>query len=141
MFFHPRCLFIDIIINIIQPKIDWGYTCQQNLNKIQRLQSRAARIVSGNYDYVITRVTELVESLQWMNVHERRYYFMSILLLKCLHGLAPDHSFCVTKWPLAMQSETSSERTTRSLCTCAIVYASIECFKKYLKLFFKLFYL
>ena len=74
-----------IYISIIQPKIDyaitlWGYTCQQNLHKIQRLQNRAARIVSGNYDYVInTRGIELVKSLQWMNVHQRRDYFMSIL--------------------------------------------------------------
>ena len=85
-----------IYISIIQPKIDyattlWGYTCQQNLHKIQRLQNRAARIVSGKYDYVNTRGIELVKSLQWMHVHQRRDYFMSILMLKCIHGLAPDY--------------------------------------------------
>ena len=61
------------------------------MNKIQRLQNRAVRIVSGNYDYVNTRCIELVKSLQWMNVHERRDYFMSILMFKCIHGLAPDY--------------------------------------------------
>ena len=65
-------MFAYIYISIIQPKIDyaitlWGYTSQQNLQKI-RLQNRAARIVSGNYDYVNTRGIELVKSLQWMNV-------------------------------------------------------------------------
>ena len=43
-----------IYSSIIQPKFDyaitiWGYTCDKNL---QRLQNRAARIVTGNYDYV-----------------------------------------------------------------------------------------
>ena len=44
----------------------WGYTCDINLHKIQRLQNRAARIVTGNYDYVTTRGTELVKRLKLM---------------------------------------------------------------------------
>ena len=45
-----------IYSSIIQPQFDyaitiWGYTCDNNLHKIQRLQNRAARIVTGNYDY------------------------------------------------------------------------------------------
>ena len=122
-----------IYISIIQPKIDyaitlWGYTCQQNLHKIQRLQNRAARIVSGNYDYVNTRGIELVKSFQWMNVHQRRDYFMSILMFKCIHGLAPDY-LCNE---ITMQNEIS-ERTTRSLSSFKVhvPYASIECFKNY----------
>ena len=129
----PSYMLAYIHISIIQPKIDyaitpWGYTCQLNLHKIQRLQSRAARIVSGNYDYVNTRGIELVKSLQWMNVHQRRYYFMSILMCRCIHGLAPDCLFN----KITMQNEIS-ERTTRSLSSFKVhvPYASIECFKKY----------
>ena len=90
----PSYMLAYIYISIIQPKIDyaitlWGYTYQQNLHKIQRMQNRAARIVSGNYDYVNTRGIELVKSLQWTNVHQRRDYFMSILMFKCIHSLAP----------------------------------------------------
>ena len=45
---------------MIQPNIDyaisiWGYTSRQNLNKIQRLQNRAAIIITGNHAYVNTR--------------------------------------------------------------------------------------
>ena len=112
-----------IYISILQPKIDyaitlWRYTCQQNLHKIQRLQNRAARIVSGNYDYVNTRGIELVKSLQWMNVHQRRDYFMSI----CIHGLAPDY-LCNE---ITMQNEIS-ERPNRSLSSFKVhvPYASI----------------
>ena len=74
-----------IYSSIIQPKFDyaitiWGYTCDNNLHKIQRLQNRAARIVTGSYDYVTTRGTELVRRLRWMCVTQRRDYFMSILM-------------------------------------------------------------
>ena len=49
-----------IYSSIIQPKFDyaitiWGYTCDNNLHKIQRLPNREARIVTGNYDYVTTK--------------------------------------------------------------------------------------
>ena len=71
--------------SIIQPKFDyaitiWGYACDNNLHKIQRLPNRAARIVTGNYDYVTARGTELVKRLEWMCVTQRRDYFMSILM-------------------------------------------------------------
>ena len=81
---------------MIQPKIDyaisiWGYTSRQNLNKIQRLQNRAARTITGNPDYVNTRGIELVKTLKWMCVSQRRYYFMLLLMFKSIHGLAPDY--------------------------------------------------
>ena len=80
---------------MIQPKIDyaisiWGYTSRQNLNIIERLQNRAARIITGNHDYVNTRGIELVKTLKWVCVSQRRYYFMLLLMFKSIHGLAPD---------------------------------------------------
>ena len=49
-----------IYSSIIQPKIDdgisiWGYTTAHNINKVQRLQNRAAIMLTGNFDYVNTR--------------------------------------------------------------------------------------
>ena len=63
-----------------------------------------------------------------MNVHERRDYFMSILMFKCIHGLAPDYFMqrnnhaCKVKF----------QRTTRSLSSLNVhvPYAYIECLKK-----------
>ena len=42
---------------IIQPRLDyaitlWGFTSQLNLSRVQRLQNRAARIITGNFDYI-----------------------------------------------------------------------------------------
>ena len=65
----PSHMLVLIYSSIIQPKFDFaitilGYTCDNNLHKIQRLQNKAARIVTGNYDYVTTRGTELVRRLR-----------------------------------------------------------------------------
>ena len=43
--------------SIIEPTFDYaiticGYTCDNNLHNIKRLQNIAARIVTGSYDYV-----------------------------------------------------------------------------------------
>ena len=49
----PSHMLMLIYNSIIQPKFDYaitilGYTCDNNLHKIQRLQHRAARIVTVN---------------------------------------------------------------------------------------------
>ena len=120
-----------IYSSIIQPKCDyaitiWGHTCDNNLHKIQRLQNRAARIVTGNYDYVTTRGTELVRRLRWMCVTQRRDYFMSILMYKSIHGMAPVY-LCNE---ITLHSEIA-ERTTRSANdnNVFVPYAHLESFK------------
>ena len=64
-------MLMYIYTSIIQPKIDyaisiWGYTTAHNINKVQRLQNRAARILTGNFDYVNTRGIDLVKNLGLM---------------------------------------------------------------------------
>ena len=49
-------LLLQMYWTFIQPKIDygislWGCTNKKNLNKIQRLQNRAARIILNNHDF------------------------------------------------------------------------------------------
>ena len=58
------------------------------LDKVQRLQNRAARIVSGNYDWTI-RGIDIVKLLNWQTVRERRDYFTSLLMYRCMAGTAP----------------------------------------------------
>ena len=89
----------------------WGYTTAPNINKVQRLQNRAARILTGNSDYVNTRGIALVKNLGLMklNVTQRRYYFMIIMMFKSIHGLVPDY-ICDE---ITMQRDITV-RTTRS---------------------------
>ena len=100
--------------SIIQPNIDyaisiWGYTTAHNINKVQRLQNRAARILTGSFDYVNTRGIDLVKNLGLMNVIQRRDYFMLIMMFKSIHGLVPDY-ICDQ---ITMQRDITV-RTTRS---------------------------
>ena len=92
----PSEVLDTIYSSTIQPCIDyaisvWGNTCDYNLDKIQRLQNFAARIVLRNFDYINFRGINLVKELKWMNVRERCSYFTGILMFKCVHGLAPDY--------------------------------------------------
>ena len=51
-----------------------GLTTAYNINKVQRLQNRAARILTGNFDYVNTRGIDLVKNLGLMNVIQRQMF-------------------------------------------------------------------
>ena len=55
------------------------------------MQNRAARIICNNYDFINTRGINLVRKLKFLNVSQRRDYFMAVLMFKCLHGLAPNY--------------------------------------------------
>ena len=79
----------------IQPHIDycltvWGYTGSIHIDKVQRLQNRAASIITGNYDFNI-RGLQLVKELGWLNIRERRDYLTALLVSKSLNGLSPDY--------------------------------------------------
>ena len=92
----PSQMLMYIYTSIIQPKIDyeisiWGYTTTHNINKGQWLRNRAARILTGNFDYVNTRGIDLVKTLGLMNVCQRRDNFMIIMMFKSIHGLVPDY--------------------------------------------------
>ena len=110
----PSQMLMYIYTSIIQPTIDyaisvWGCTTAHNINKVQRLQNRAAGILTGNYDYVNTRGIDLVKTLGFMNVSQRRGYFMIILMFKSIYGLVPNY-LCDE---ITMQRDIAV-RTTRS---------------------------
>ena len=80
----------------------WGCTTQSNINKIQRMQNRVARIITGCYDFINTRGLDLVNELNLQNITERRNYFLCNLMFKSIHGLAPtylsDSIVCYECW-------------------------------------------
>ena len=45
---------------------------------MQRLQNRAARIITGEFDYIHVRGIDIVKNLKWMNVIQRRDYFVAL---------------------------------------------------------------
>ena len=130
----PSQMLMYIYTSIIQPKIDyaisiWGYTTAHNINKVQRLQNRAAGILTGNFDYVNTRGIDLVKNLGLMNVTQRRVYFMIIMMFKSIHGLVPAY-ICDE---ITMQRDITV-RTTRSTVNnnVHVPHIILECCKMHL---------
>ena len=124
-------MLMYIYTSIIQLKIDdaisiWGYTTAHNINKVQRLQNRAASILTGNYDYVNTRGIDLVKTLGFMNVSQRRDYFTIILMFKSIHGLVSNY-ICDE---ITMQRDIAV-RTTRSTIdnNIHVPHITLECCK------------
>ena len=71
--------------------LNYSTTSNQNIRKIQLLQNRTARIITGNYDYINIRGIDLVRQLKWMTITQRRDYFTSLMMFKCVHGMAPNY--------------------------------------------------
>ena len=99
---------------IIQPNIDyaisvWGYTSNVNVNMITRLQHRAARIISGNHDYINVRGADLANQLGMQSVEIRRNYFTATLMFKIKNEIAPKRLI-----DLFVNSEDTHDITTRS---------------------------
>ncbi len=89
----PKVMLERVYKTIIQPNIDycitvWGYATNVHISKVQSLQNRAARIVSGNYDWTI-RGIDVVKQVKWETVEEHRDYFAAILMYRCLNSEAP----------------------------------------------------
>ena len=87
---------MTIYKSIMQPKIDyaitvWGYSSESNIDKVQRMQNRAVRAMLNNYDFINVRGIDLIKEMKILNIRQRRDYFMSVLMYKCIHGEAPTY--------------------------------------------------
>ena len=66
-------------------------TICKNVEKLQKVQNYAARIISGNFDYIIVCSISLIRSLKWMTISERCEYFTAMLMFKAMNGLVPNY--------------------------------------------------
>ena len=92
----PKSLLITIYKTFNQTKIDygisiWGCTTNEKLNRIQRQQNRAARIICNEWDFRETRGDDLVRNLRLQSIQERRDYFLTKLTFESIHGLLPNY--------------------------------------------------
>ena len=80
----------------IQPSIDyalsiWSNTTNVNIDKVQRIQNYAARVIINQFDSVNVRGIDIIKTLRWMNVKQRFKYFNILHIFKCIHELAPQY--------------------------------------------------
>ena len=81
-----------VYLSLIQSQIDyclsiWGSCSKYLINNLQRLQNRAAHIVTNNFDYEVSP-SSIIKYLKWMNIQDRCNYFTAIETYKCLNGLS-----------------------------------------------------
>ena len=89
----PKDLLLQVYKSHIQPRLDYGitlYACSTQKN-IDMVQNHEARLITGNFDYINCRGIDLIKSLSLYTIRERRDYFLTILMFKAIHGIAPTY--------------------------------------------------
>ena len=64
---------------------------KQNLNRLQRIQNRAARLCLGIRKFDRISNISLLRTLHWLPVIFRIDFKIILLIFKCIHGLAPQY--------------------------------------------------
>ena len=91
-----RRIFPKNFFCYIQHRPDFGitlYGCstQKTIDLVQRVQSHAAMLFTENIDYINCRGIYLVKSMNLYTVHDKRQYFLTTLMFKAIHGIAPTY--------------------------------------------------
>ena len=90
----PRETLIIVYNALIQPHFDycsavWDGCSKALADKLQKLQNRAARIITfSNYD---ARTIDVFDSLGWVPLHQQRTFSKAIMMFKTLNNLAPNY--------------------------------------------------
>ena len=67
----------------------WGHCGKTSSNKPQKLQNRAARVItSSSYD---ADVDSLLHNLSWKELHSQRQIQKALMVFKSLNGLVPEY--------------------------------------------------
>ena len=96
---------------------------------MQRLQNGAARIITGEFDYIHVRGIDIVKNLKWMYVIQIRDYFVALSIFKCIHGMSPSYlSDCITMYNEIAVRDT---RASTSANLVSVPHAPLTLFENY----------
>ena len=90
----PRRTLQLVYNSLVQPYFDycnsvWGNCCKTLATKLQKLQNRAARVLTfSGYDI---SADNLFKVLGWKNLECQRQIGVAVMVYKSLNGLAPDY--------------------------------------------------
>ena len=121
-----------IYVSYIQPVLDyavaiWGHCTENNKALIKRIQHRAARIVTGQFDYVNIRGQDLMTQLGWQSIDQRRDYYTACLMYHGVNDLAPMHINNEISLVSEMHEARTRSATNRNVC---IPKPNVELYKK-----------
>ena len=91
----------------------WGATSNTNVERLNKLQKRAARIIL-NADY-ITPSTAMFKRPEWMSINNRLKYNKAVFTYKAMYGLTPSYISDLLKPIAKTGSRTLRSSETRSL--------------------------
>ena len=92
--FVPHETLRSIFMSLVQPHFDycnsvWGCCGKTLASKLQKLQNRAARILTySNYD---ANADNLIKKLGWIKLDFQRTIHKAVMVYKSLNGLTPDY--------------------------------------------------
>ena len=92
--FVSRDTLILVYNALIQPHFEycsavWDGCCKGLADKLQKLQNRAARIITfSNYD---TRTKDIFDALGWVPLQKQRAFSKAQIMFKTLNNLAPEY--------------------------------------------------
>ena len=67
----------------------WGNATKTQINKIYKLQKRAARIILNVNTETPSSI--MFKKLEWLTIYNSIEYFKAIMMYKCMNGLAPEY--------------------------------------------------
>ena len=90
--FIPISSLLNIYQSIVEPYFDycsivWNGIGDNLADKLQKLQNRAARVITGA-DY-LTPTNEILNKLGWSNLKERRNKQKALMMFKIVNGMIP----------------------------------------------------
>ena len=90
----PQSTLLNIYNSLVQPHFDyyslvWGNCGKTLSNKLQKLQNRAARVItSSNFD---VDVDSLFHKLSWKDLKSQRQIQNALMVFKSLNGLVSEY--------------------------------------------------
>lgn len=80
---------------LVQPHIDygltvWGYSPNCQVDRVQKLQNKIIRIISGNFSWDISP-RDILQEYNIPNVRQRRDYFNSVQVYRCNNDSYPNY--------------------------------------------------
>ncbi len=86
----PPATLLQLYNAIVVPHFDYGdMVTQNNLDRLQKMQNQAARIISGSSHH--THCNDMYADLNWLSLKNGRLMHKCIIVYKCLNGMAPQY--------------------------------------------------
>ena len=104
--------------SLILPHIDycstvWSCTSQTNLIRLQRLQSRAMRVILRANPR--TSIDDMLDKLRWMSVKQRLFYNYMILMCRIAHEAVPGYLLQFVKFAHEQHEHATRSATQNNL--------------------------